>query len=275
MRLYRTLNGVFAEVDSGFHPVAEEWDALVARDDLAAHIGEVVATTTAAPSLEGRILPPIGQQEVWAAGVTYQRSRQARVEESSVAGGDTFYDRVYDAPRPELFFKAPAWRVRGPGDPVRIRHDASWSVPEPEIALCINPHGSIVGCTIGNDMSSRDIEGENPLYLPQAKIYDGACALGPAMLVVDGPLPRDLSIDLTIVRGEKTVVQARTTFLRMRRSPTELVEFLYRETAFPYGCVLLTGTGVVPPDDFTLASGDRITISVPAIGTLTNTVAPS
>ena len=225
-------------------------------------------------SLSNVILrPPIERQEVWAAGVTYTRSRAARIEEAADAGGGGFYDRVYEAERPELFFKSAGWRVRGPGEPVRVRRDARWSVPEPEIALCITPSGRIVGWTIGNDMSSRDIEGENPLYLPQAKIYDGACALGPALVVADAPPPPDTSIELRVVRGGTVVCEGRTTFSRMRRAPASLVEFLYRETSYPDGCFLLTGTGVVPAPDFALRAGDEIGIHVPPAGTLTNVVA--
>jgi 2-dehydro-3-deoxy-D-arabinonate dehydratase len=162
--------------------------------------------------------------------------------------------------------------VRGPGETVRVRRDARWSVPEPELAICINSRGEIVGYTIGNDMSSRDIEGENPLYLPQAKIYDGSCALGPALLVGDEPLPADTPIRITIARAGEPVFAGSTTLAQMRRTAMELIEFLYRETSFPVGCVLLTGTGVVPPDDFTLHSGDEVRIEIPPIGTLVNRV---
>ena len=179
---------------------------------------------------------------------------------------------MYSAERPELFFKAAAWRVRGPGDPVYIRRDARWSVPEPELALVINRRGTIVGYTIGNDMSSRDIEGENPLYLPQAKVYDGSCALGPAMLVAEEPLPPDTTIALTITRNDAVVFQGSTSLAQMRRRPDELVHYLYRETSFPHGAVLLTGTGLVPPDDFTLQIGDAVAITIPPIGTLDNVV---
>jgi 2-dehydro-3-deoxy-D-arabinonate dehydratase len=224
------------------------------------------------PALDADAMAPLEGQEVWAAGVTYIRSRAARMEESHGSGAEGFYDAVYDAPRPELFFKASPWRVRGPGEYVRIRGDARWSVPEPELALCVNAAGTIVGWTIGNDMSSRDIEGENPLYLPQAKIYDGSCALGPALLVREGPLPPDTVIAITIRREGQAVFEGDTMLSRMRRTPEELVEYLYRETSFPLGCILLTGTGVVPPNDFTLRSGDEIAIHVGAIGTLVNRV---
>jgi 2-dehydro-3-deoxy-D-arabinonate dehydratase len=217
-------------------------------------------------------LAPIDSQEVWAAGVTYVRSRTARMKESEVAGGGSFYDRVYTADRPELFFKALAHRVVGPGDKVRIRRDSKWNVPEPELALVISPEGKITGYTIGNDMSSRDIEGENPLYLPQAKVYDRSCALGPAILVADAPLPPTTAIRLEIRRAEEMVFADSTTLASMKRRPEELVEYLYRETSFPNGCILLTGTGIVPPDTFTLQSADEIAISIEGIGVLRNWV---
>jgi 2-dehydro-3-deoxy-D-arabinonate dehydratase len=210
---------------------------------------------------------------VWAAGVTYFRSRTARIEESRAATGGGFYDLVYNAERPELFFKAACWRVVGSGDSVRIRRDARWNVPEPELALVISPRGRIVGYTVGNDMSSRDIEGENPLYLPQAKIYDGSCALGPAILVRAEPLPPSTAIHIEIRRNGTICFAGSTSLAEMKRDPRTLVEYLYRETSFPDGCVLLTGTGVIPPDDFTLEVGDETSITIDGIGTLKNTVA--
>jgi len=194
------------------------------------------------------------------------------MEESKAAGGGSFYDRVYDAERPELFFKASAFRVVGPGGEVRIRADSAWNVPEPELALVINPRGKIVGYTIGNDMSSRDIEGENPLYLPQAKCYDGACALGPGILLAEGPLPGATEITLEVKRGGGEAFRGTTTLSQMRRSPDELVAYLYRETSFPNGAILMTGTGVIPQDSFSLLSGDEIRITIPPIGTLVNRV---
>src|SRR5690606_16454917 len=220
---------------------------------------------TGTPDLTG-LQPPIGSQEVWAAGVTYYRSRTARMEESKSAGGGDFYDRVYEAERPELFFKATPHRVRGHQQAVRIRSDARWNVPEPELTLMVTSNGRIVGYTVGNDMSSRDIEGENPLYLPQAKVYDGSCALGPGLLVAETPLPPSTEIVLTIARAGATVYEGRTTLDAMRRTPESLVEFLFRDNTFPAGCLLLTGTGIVPPDDFTLASGDEIAIAIEPIG---------
>jgi 2-dehydro-3-deoxy-D-arabinonate dehydratase len=273
MKLYRTTAGVVAESDGRFVALPDDWDALINYDDLHKYLSRAVSSGRALGALTAPILAPIGQQEVWAAGVTYYRSRAARIEESRDAGGGTFYDRVYDAQRPELFFKSAAWRVRGPGEPVRIRRDARWSVPEPEIAVCVNARGAIVGYTIGNDMSSRDIEGENPLYLSQAKIYDGACALGPALLVTNGLLSPETSIGIRVDRLGEEVFSGETTYSQLRRSPSDLVEFLYRETSFPNGCVLLTGTGIVPDADFTLLPGDEISINVPPIGVLTNAVA--
>ncbi len=217
-------------------------------------------------------LAPIDSQEVWAAGVTYYRSRTARMAESEVAGGGSFYDRVYAAERPELFFKALAHRVAGPDEKVRIRRDSNWNVPEPELALVISPEGRITGYTIGNDMSSRDIEGENPLYLPQAKVYDRSCALGPAILVAENPLPPETAIRLEIRRANQVAFDDSTTLASLKRRPEELVEYLYRETSFPNGCILLTGTGIVPPDTFTLQSGDEIRISIDRIGLLRNWV---
>jgi 2-dehydro-3-deoxy-D-arabinonate dehydratase len=196
------------------------------------------------------------------------------MEESKSAGGGDFYDRVYAADRPELFFKATPHRVRGSGEPVRIRRDARWNVPEPELALAVASSGRIIGYTIGNDMSSRDIEGENPLYLPQAKVYDGSCGLGPAVFVPESPLPPETAIRIVIRRGRATAFEGETTLAAMKRKPEELVEYLFRDNAFPAGCFLLTGTGIVPPDDFTLAPGDEIAISITGVGTLVNAVAP-
>ena len=216
--------------------------------------------------------PPIDSQEVWAAGVTYFRSRSARMEESKASGGGNFYDRVYTADRPELFFKATPNRVVGHGQKVAIRNDANWSVPEPELTLVVNPQGKIIGYTIGNDMSSRDIEGENPLYLPQAKVYDRSCALGPGILVTSTPLPPATTIRLEILRSGKCAFSGATDLSQMKRDPRQLVEYLYRENSFPSGAFLLTGTGVVPPDSFTLNHGDEIRIGIDGIGTLINFV---
>jgi 2-dehydro-3-deoxy-D-arabinonate dehydratase len=216
---------------------------------------------------------PIGTQEVWAAGVTYLRSRTARMEESKDAGGGTFYDKVYHAERPELFFKGTPHRVASPGTPVRIRGDSKWNVPEPELTLAINSAGKIFGYTIGNDMSSRDIEGENPLYLPQAKVYDRSTALGPCLLVTDAPLSPSTAIGLEIQRAGAPVFSGATQISQIKRTFPELAGFLYRDNSFPRGAYLMTGTGIVPPDGFTLRSGDEIRITIEPIGTLVNPVA--
>jgi 2-dehydro-3-deoxy-D-arabinonate dehydratase len=275
MKLYRTSSGFVVENDGAFYSGSGiEWDALLTQEDLAGLIESSLArwpTTTADDSLIG-LRPPIANQEVWAAGVTYYRSRDARMEESKSAGGGDFYDRVYAAERPELFFKATAPRVVGPNGKVAIRDDAKWSVPEPELTLLISPAGKITGYTIGNDMSSRDIEGENPLYLPQAKCYHRSCALGPCIYVSRDPLPKETAISLEIERDGEVAFADSTTLASLKRDPALLVEYLYRNNSFPHGSFLLTGTGIVPPDSFTLQAGDSISITIPPIGTLVNTV---
>jgi 2-dehydro-3-deoxy-D-arabinonate dehydratase len=274
MKLYRTLRGFFAQDDHQFYTVdGPSWDALIARDDLRQHLDRRIAESSPvdAPAA-GDLLPPIGSQEVWASGVTYYRSRDARMQESKASGGGDFYDRVYLAERPELFFKATPHRIVGPNGKVAIRDDAAWTVPEPELTLCVAPSGKIVGYTIGNDMSSRDIEGENPLYLPQAKVYDRSCALGPCVLVSEEPLPPSTEIRLEILRAGKAEFTGSTRLKEMKRDPAQLVQYLYRNNSFPSGCFLLTGTGVVPPDTFTLMPDDEIRITIPPIGTLANRV---
>lgn len=227
---------------------------------------------TSFPVKTDDFVAPIDRQEVWAAGVTYKRSKVAREQESQSAA--SFYDKVYAAPRPELFFKATAERVVGPLQEVRVRADSKWSVPEPELAVYLSPDLRIVGYGIGNDMSARDIEGENPLYLPQAKIYNQSCALGPVVALPAFFPPREqVTIELTIERDQRTVFQGSTRLTEMARKLDELVRWLGRDNSFPHGAVLLTDTGVVPPDDFTLASKDRITIEITGIGKLVNTVA--
>ena len=247
-------------------------DGLTRREDLFDYLTTVIREGEP-DSLPASLLAPLERQEVWASGVTYFRSRSARMAESESAGGGDFYDRVYHAERPELFFKAPHYRVVGPGDNVRIRRDSQWNVPEPELTLVISPQGRITGYTIGNDMSSRDIEGANPLYLPQAKCYDGACAIGPAILVAPEPLPATTGIHLRILRKGEEAFKGSTSLAEMKRKPEELVSYLFRETSFPEGCFLLTGTGVVPGDSFTLTAGDQIEMTIDGIGTLTNIVA--
>lgn len=220
---------------------------------------------------DARLLAPIDDQEVWAAGVTYTRSRKARMEES--VGAASFYDKVYEAARPELFFKATPHRVSGDGQNVRIRRDAKWNVPEPELTLVINSKMKLVAFTAGNDMSSRDIEGENPLYLPQAKVYDQSCALGPCLTLAASMLPREATnIRLVVRRAHQVAFEGTTSAGRMARTFEDLMDYLGRDQTFPAGVFLLTGTGIVPGDSFTLQPGDVVEITIDGIGTLTNTV---
>jgi 2-dehydro-3-deoxy-D-arabinonate dehydratase len=244
---------------------------ILESEDPAATVNLLADRSQALSPTEVTLLAPIDQQEVWAAGVTYKRSRAARMEESE--GAARFYDLVYDAPRPELFFKATPHRVVGPGMNVRIRQDAQWSVPEPEVALVLNSRLRLVGFTIGNDMSSRDIEGENPLYLPQAKVYDGCCALGPCVTLLIGmPHPQNIGIGMVVRRGGSAAFGGKTSVGQMARTFEDLIGYLGRDNSFPHGVILLTGTGIVPGEDFTLQPGDVIEITVDGIGTLANTV---
>jgi 2-dehydro-3-deoxy-D-arabinonate dehydratase len=279
MRAYRTQQAVVFEDDGKFYPfLGLSWDEFVRADmDFArGDVHEIAHLARRGPAISfdpSAALAPIVNQEVWAAGVTYFRSREARMSESKDAGGGDFYARVYDADRPELFFKATGRRVVGPRAPVRIRSDARWSVAEPELTVLANPAGQIVGFTIGNDMSSRDIEGENPLYLPQAKVYNGSCALGPCVLLSPDPPPKSTAICIEISRGGKTAFAGRTTLNELKRNPKELLDFLFRDNSFPDGVYLMTGTGIVPGDEFTLNHGDQIRITIEGIGTLENCVA--
>ncbi|HKX28743.1 MAG TPA: fumarylacetoacetate hydrolase family protein [Blastocatellia bacterium] len=275
MKLYKTTHGAVLQDRGQFYQLPEiDWDLLLNRSDHASILPSMSRHGHPLPdfSPETAALAPIGNQEVWAAGVTYYRSRSARMEESKSTGGGDFYDRVYSAARPELFFKSTPHRVAGPGQNVRIREDSKWNVPEPELALVINSRGEIIGYTIGNDMSSRDIEGENPLYLPQAKVYSKSCGLGPCLLIPEQPLDPQTKIDLEIRRAERTEFHGQTALTELKRTPQELVEYLYRDNEFPKGCFLLTGTGIVPPDEFTLHPGDEIRITIEPIGTLINRV---
>jgi 2-dehydro-3-deoxy-D-arabinonate dehydratase len=275
VKLYRTDKGFFGEEDKRIWSVeAPSWEALLADADLHGRVRAAAQSGTPIETLGGMtLLSPVSTQEVWAAGVTYFRSRSARMDESKDAGGGSFYDRVYVAERPELFFKASGRRVVGPFGEVRIRKDARWSVPEPELTLAVHSSGKIIGYTIGNDMSSRDIEGENPLYLPQAKVYDGSCAIGPCLLLANGELAKETAIRIRIERDGADAYSGQTTLAELKRPVTELVSYLLRENSFPEGVFLMTGTGIVPHDEFTLAAGDRISISIDNIGTLENVVA--
>ena len=278
MKLYKIAKGILLEYNDSAYIIDDEWDSLINRDDLAAYLQLISEETTAISAeveneyLSDRILPPIGSQEVWAAGVTYLKSRDARMEESETSGGASLYDKVYDAPRPELFFKAIAQRVAGHHTEVYIRKDSEWNVPEPELTLFINSKGIIQGYTIGNDMSSRSIEGENALYLPQAKIYEKSAALGPCLLVTSTPIATESGIKMIIKRKGDTVYQDATTVSRIKRSFTELVGYLYSECDFPVGSFLMTGTCLVPPPTFTLQQDDVVEITIDGIGTLVNTI---
>ncbi|MEM6631952.1 MAG: fumarylacetoacetate hydrolase family protein [Bacteroidota bacterium] len=277
MRLYHSKEGIVLEQE-GRYKIAQSlnWDSFVNQDNLheqAQHLWKALPPATQVLVYRDiTLLPPIGKQEVWAAGVTYFKSRTARMEESEEEIGGP-YDRVYNAERPELFFKSQPHRVVGHEKPVRIRKDSTWNVPEPELTLMINSNGNIVGYTLGNDMSSRSIEGENPLYLPQAKMYEGATALGPCLWVTPSLNMEECALQLSIVRDDHLAFAGNTSLGQMKRTPEELVSFLYREMDFPDGCMLMTGTGIVPENDFTLQSGDIIHIFMEQIGRLTNVVA--
>jgi len=272
MHLFRTPQGPVVRHEDRHHALYDlSWDAVVARDDVRSLLlDRIKSEPVVEPPRE--VLAPVSGQDVWAAGVTYWRSRAARMEESKDAGGGSFYDRVYSADRPELFFKANGSRVIGPGGSVRIRKDSKWNVPEPELTLLISASGKITGYTCGNDMSSRDIEGENPLYLPQAKVYDGSCAIGPCVLISEAQPSPETKISIRITRSGAEAFAGATTVSQIKRELPSLVEFLYREHCFPAGCMLMTGTGVIPPDAFTLAHGDEIEITIEGIGTLRNVV---
>lgn len=278
MKLYKTSQGILLQFKEEYYVLQHDWDKLINRDNLYTFLqeallsGKRLTASQAEEWLRADVLPPIGSQEVWAAGVTYLRSRDARMEESKDTGGADCYSRVYDAERPELFFKALPHRVVGHQQTVYIRKDSTWNVPEPELALYINSAGDIQAYTIGNDMSSRSIEGENPLYLPQAKVYDKSAALGPCLYISEQPIPIETGIHMTIHRNEVKMYEGNTTLKQMKRLLPELVSYLYRECDFATGCFLMTGTCLVPPADFTLQPGDVVTISIDAIGTMVNYV---
>ena len=275
MKLYKTKTAIVVEHNNTYYAIYREWESFINNDHLYQKLEELIATSPAATdSLLVNVEAPIGpNQELWACGVTYLRSKLGREEESKASGGADFYAKVYEAERPECFFKATPHRVVGNLGKVRIRQDSTWDVPEPELTLLVTSSGKIVGYTIGNDMSSRSIEGENPLYLPQAKTYDACAAVGPCIYVTEEPLAPSTVIAMQIVRNQLTVFEGSITIDQMKRTVQELVSFIYREASFPHGCLLMTGTGIVPGSDFTLQSGDEISISIDSIGTLKNTVA--
>jgi len=277
MKLYKLASATLLEVDQAFLLGPElDWDHLLGRENLKSLLNnesknwESISSSKAEELLSEEILAPLGNQEVWAAGVTYYRSRTARMEESQDSGGADFYDKVYAADRPELFFKATASRVSNPGSHVNIRKDSSWDVPEPELTLLLAPSGKIQGFTIGNDMSSRSIEGENPLYLPQAKVYQGCASIGPCIWI-GNKLEEETEIKLEIKRGGKTQFEGKTNLTQLKRKPQELADWLFRANTFPIGCFLMTGTGIVP-DNFTLEDGDQVLISIEPMGVLVNSV---
>ena len=278
MKLYRIKSGILIEDEGKFFLHKENnWDAFINDDNLynktKALTQSLQPVSNASEILKSEILPPVQSQELWACGVTYYRSKVGRQEESKDAGGGDFYGKVYEAVRPEVFFKSNPHRIVGNGGKVRIRKDSTWDVPEPELTLAVTSSGKIIGYTIGNDMSSRSIEGENPLYLPQAKTYDACASVGPCIFVTEKALAPDTLINMEIHRNAKKVFEGKVTIDQMKRTPQELVSFVYKECSFPHGSLIMTGTGIVPGSDFTLASDDEIHITIGPIGTLINTVA--
>jgi len=274
MKLYNLKQGVSIENGNEFYVLKnEDWDTFINDDSLFQKMKERIKGLSPSQSRPNGILAPVGSgQELWACGVTYLRSKIGRQEESKNAGGGDFYAKVYEAERPEVFFKANPHRIVGPNGKVRIRKDSTWDVPEPELTLVVSSSAKIIGYTIGNDMSSRSIEGENPLYLPQAKTYDACASVGPCIYVTAEPLNSDTTIRLVINRNNKTVFEGSIAISQIKRSLEELVSFVFRECSFPHGCLIMTGTGIVPGHDFTLKSGDEVKISIDGIGTLVNEV---
>lgn len=277
MKIYNTQSGIIIEKENSFYIVKNEsWDNFINDDNLYAKLNNIASSETSTDNAEqlikNELKAPVQNQEIWASGVTYFNSKLGREEESKKTGGGEYYARVYVADRPELFFKATAHRTVGSGGKVAIRKDSTWDVPEPELTLVITSSGKIVGYTVGNDMSSRSIEGDNPLYLPQAKTYDGCAAVGPCVLVLENELPEDAKIEMSILRNGKSVFEGTSGVDQMKRKPKELVSYLYKECSFPYGSLLMTGTGIVPTRDFTLQKDDEIQITIEHIGTLINTV---
>jgi len=278
MNVYNLKNGILIKDDKSAYLVKDrDWDSFINDDNLYDKLSEIIQTTEpvsgSTVELLKELLPPIGSQEIWASGVTYSNSKLARQAESAETGGGEFYARVYAAERPEIFFKATSARAVGSEGKVRIRKDSTWDVPEPELTLVLTSTGKIVGYTIGNDMSSRSIEGENPLYLPQAKTYDGCVSVGPGIFVTKQPLSKKTEIEMEILRSGKQEFHGTVEIGQMKRELVELADWLFRELTFPSGCLLMTGTGIVPGDGFTLQSGDEIRIAIGPIGILVNVVA--
>lgn len=277
MKLYNTTKGLVVENEESCYLLGElDWDTYANDDSLYAKLQlatkDLPASEEAKTFIIDNVRAPLQSQEIWACGVTYFKSKVGRQEESKDAGGADFYARVYEAERPEIFFKSTAARAVGPNDKVNIRKDSTWDVPEPELTLAVTSSGKIIGYTIGNDMSSRSIEGENPLYLPQAKSYDASAAVGPCIYVTEELLPADTLIQLQILRNAQVVFEGEVSIDQIKRKLTDLVAYLYRETSFPHGCLVMTGTGIVPSSDFTLQKDDEIRITIQHIGTLVNTV---
>ncbi|MDH5398957.1 MAG: fumarylacetoacetate hydrolase family protein [Cyclobacteriaceae bacterium] len=272
MHLFNTSEGVILSVNNKFYSIADSWDTLARKENLSDYLMEASQKAPVRASLPENMIAPIESQEIWAAGVTYYRSRTARMEESKVSGGATFYDKVYDADRPELFYKGSKRNCSPHNGLVNIRRDSTWSVPEPELTLFISPGGKIQGYTIGNDMSARDIEGENPLYLPQAKLYARSVSLGPSIWITDKPIPSATGITMRIFRDKKEVFHGKSGVAEIKRRFEDLIKYLFEEYDFPEGVFLLTGTGVVPPDEFTLQPDDVVNIEIDGIGKLVNTV---
>ena len=273
MNIYKTKPGIVIQKDEKFWLLKEtDWDQFINDDGLYQKLEKLITSLPSVDGIGDEVLPPVGNQELWACGVTYLRSKVGRQEESKATGGADFYAKVYEAERPEVFFKSTPHRIVGHKAKVNIRKDSTWDVPEPELTLAVTSSGKIIGYTIGNDMSSRSIEGENPLYLPQAKTYDACAAVGPCIYVTDKPLDSNTMIYLEINRDNQKVFEGSVAISQMKRKPEELVSFVYRECSFPHGALIMTGTGIVPGCDFTLKSGDEIKISIDRIGTLINTV---
>lgn len=276
MKIYKQPSGILINDNGQYFILPEtDWDEFINDDNLFQKLTNLLQSERviiANTINEAEILAPVGSQELWACGVTYLRSKVGRQEESQASGGADFYAKVYEATRPEVFFKSTPHRIVGHNAKVNIRKDSTWDVPEPELTLVVTSSGKIIGYTIGNDMSSRSIEGENPLYLPQAKTYDACAAIGPCIYVTDKPLDRNTMIYLEINRDNTKIFEGGIGINQMKRTVEELVSFVYRECTFPHGCLIMTGTGIVPESDFTLKSGDEIKISIDNIGELINTV---